>query len=145
MLIDWTSSANKSSVISSMIASMDSVWLTTAVQMICVERTPSRRVDSHAATSRASRRRGIATTKRTLGQHLLHTEGDVDEFEALGPLEAVLDDGLFYFSIESFQVLVRLPGLDLEITQRPVRKSTSKSGAPDNSSLSHFSARTRPP
>ncbi len=34
MLIDWTSSAKRSSVISSMIASMDSVWLTTAVQMI---------------------------------------------------------------------------------------------------------------
>ena len=34
MLIDWTSSANKSSVISSMMASMDSVWLTTAVQII---------------------------------------------------------------------------------------------------------------
>ncbi len=29
--IDWTSSTNKSSVISSMIASMESVWLTTAV------------------------------------------------------------------------------------------------------------------
>ena len=39
MLIDWTSSAKRSSVISSMIASMDSVWLTTAVQMICVEAT----------------------------------------------------------------------------------------------------------
>ena len=34
MLIDWTSSANKSSVISSMMASMESVWLTTAVQII---------------------------------------------------------------------------------------------------------------
>ena len=64
MLIDWTSSAKRSSVISSMIASMDSVWLTTAVQMICVERTPSRnclrslarRVDSHAASRRRRRR-----------------------------------------------------------------------------------------
>ena len=37
MLIDCTSSAKRSSVISSMIASMESVWLTTAVQMICVE------------------------------------------------------------------------------------------------------------
>ena len=37
MLMDWTSSVNSSSVISSMMASMDRVWLTTAVQMICVE------------------------------------------------------------------------------------------------------------
>ena len=114
MLIDWTSSAKRSSVISSMIASMDSVWLTTAVQMICVERTPSRnclrslarRVDSHAA----SRRRGIATTpstqlkvrKQTLGQHLLHAEGDVDEFEALAPFEPILDDGLLDLRIQRF-------------------------------------------
>ena len=35
--MDWTSSVKSSSVISSMMASMESVWLTTAVQMICVE------------------------------------------------------------------------------------------------------------
>ena len=34
MLIDWTSSVKSSSVISSMIASMDSVWLMTAVHTI---------------------------------------------------------------------------------------------------------------
>ena len=139
MLMDWTSSANKSSVISSMMASMESVWLTTAVQMICVERTPSRnclpslarRVDSHATLMRPRRgRRGGAASRRrrrrnmnfgqiwkqTQSQHLLHAEGDVDEFEALGPLEAVLHDGLLDFCIEGFQVLVRLPGLDLEVT-----------------------------
>ena len=32
--MDWTSSVKSSSVISSMMASMESVWLTTAVQMI---------------------------------------------------------------------------------------------------------------
>ena len=37
MLMDWTSSVNNSSVISSMMASMESVWFTTAVQIICVE------------------------------------------------------------------------------------------------------------
>ena len=107
MLIDWTSSAKRSSVISSMIASMDSVWLTTAVQMICVERTPSRnclpslarRVDSHAAASTTTPSTQLKVRKQTLGQHLLHAKGDVDEFEALGPLEAVLHDGLLDFGI----------------------------------------------
>ena len=37
--MDCTSSVKSSSVISSMMASMESVWLTTAVQMICVEAT----------------------------------------------------------------------------------------------------------
>ena len=34
MLMDWTSSVKSSSVISSMMASMESVWFTTAVQII---------------------------------------------------------------------------------------------------------------
>ena len=52
MLMDWTSSVNNSSVISSMMASMDNVWLTTAVQMICVEATSESGANASMQASR---------------------------------------------------------------------------------------------
>ena len=54
--IDWTSFTNKSSVISSIMASMESVWLTTAVQMICVEAT--RESGANASMQESRRWRG---------------------------------------------------------------------------------------
>ena len=50
------------------------------------------------------------------GRDLLHAEGHVDEFQTFGPLEPILHDGRLDLRIERLQVLVRLPGLDLQVT-----------------------------
>ena len=50
------------------------------------------------------------------GRDLLHAEGDVYQLQPLTPLEPVLHDRRLDLRVQRLQVLVRLPGLDLQVT-----------------------------